>query len=54
MRYKPDAIYVLFRNGKRFRHFSTETNAKQYYCACRDLFPDEQWELRVEEVNNDA
>lgn len=53
MKYKPESIYVLFRNGKRWRHFAARTNAVNYYAACCDLCPEDQWELRYMEVTGD-
>lgn len=53
MKYKIDNIYVLYRNGYPFRHFTVESQAKQYFCACRDLCPEDRWDLRSEEVSGD-
>ena len=50
---KPDPIYVIFRNGKRWRHFTSRQNAICYLAACCDLCLDDHWVLKtidVEEV----
>lgn len=45
-----DPIYIILRNGKRWRHFSARQNALWYLAACCDLFPDDKWEIRVKSI----
>lgn len=52
----PDPIYVVFRNDRKWRHFTSRQNAISYIAACCDLCPNDCWELRCVnvEVTGDA
>lgn len=50
MRVMQDFLYIILRNGKRFRHFAAKQTAMSYIAACWDLDPASTWMLVTEEV----
>lgn len=52
MKFAQDFLYVIYRNGNRFRHFSTRQTALNYIAACWDLDPNSSWSLACEEVTH--
>ena len=47
---KPGPIYIILRNGVRWRHFTARQNAIMYLAACCDLCLGDKFELRVLDV----
>lgn len=51
MRVGQDCLYVVYRDGKPFRHFGSKQQALFYLAACSDLDPGSEWSLRIRDVS---
>lgn len=54
MRVGQDYLYVVYRDGKPFRHFGSKQQALFYLAACSDLIPGVVWRLATMEVSGNA
>lgn len=39
-------LFVIYRNGKPFRHFAAQQTALNYLAACCDLYPGDNWDMQ--------
>lgn len=54
MRVGQDYLYVVYRDGKPFRHFGSKQQALFYLAACSDLDPGSSWDLRSKVVSGNG